>query len=732
MSLFDYELDERIFQSYTAKFTVPAEDPKAVHLVEDAMLDIEGEKFYITVVEKSRDEEVTLVTVTAEAAYMRLADIKRTASFILNDDTALTGLVQILEGTGWSIDQCSTDETTRSFEATDASVLDILWQWAKVCGCELAFDNRNNRVSMIATVGANLGLGFRYGRNLTNIRRTATAPLATRLYCYGRNDLTISALTTDGVEYIEDYSFYVAQGLTEEEAAERYRKDEIYKDDSFLNDTGLFSAATARLATMSWPNVTYAVTVVDLSTILGTPDSDFRCGDVVFVYDDILDVDIQARVSRIVRYPKDPTKNKIELSVGQLLLPDPNVSTSRSNSTLSWELFESRNWLGQRKIRNFSTILHRIGLTTVEGAEWIVGYTLKGVAVGDSIVTIQPIDDFDSTQLWPEKSFALTDGQYFQWDFTYGQKDVTPGEHIMVIRAVSDTAGCGVDMEPYETAFWIQARGSTRQNVTLQNSIRYDYTGGLQTFTVPDDVFEVLIEAHGSRGSTTFQQGHGGMVKGKFPVLGGQVYDVLVGGYGNFSAGGYPDGGNGGTSFGSEVTGGGGSSQVRPQGGALADALLVAAGAGGRGDGLGTYDLHGGDGGFYEGGEPGYGESLKTGEPPHLPWRGATQDAPGIGGWGSNYGAEAGWPKNGEDGDTDGVGQGGDSPPVGFFPFGGAGGGGGWHGGGAGGAPGGAGLKGGGGGGGSGYFGPTGYDLEFTDAENAGAGYIIISWENPD
>jgi phage minor structural protein len=731
--MLDFYIDERFLQSSICGFKIRAEDPKAVHLREDVKIEASGQPFFITDVVKSREAERAMVEIIAEAGWMRLADIKRVGTFLLTGVSVSDGLNAILSETGWAAVQVSDQPGAYSIEATDASVLELIWQWAKITGNEVSFESFSRVITMLPQVGANRGLSFRYGRNLKSIKRTAKPPQATRVFAFGRNDLNLTS-ETGGLTYVEDYSYYTSQGMSLEDAQLYYRKDDVIQDDSFIQSSALHEAAQLRLSILSQPQVTYEMSVIDLSRLTGFREDDFGLGDTVYVYDDVLDINVQARVSRIVRYPYEPQRNQVELTSGPIIIPDQNTRSARSSTTQSWELFESQNRVGERLVRNFNTILHRIKLRTIENAEWVIGYSIKAVAKGDSTVTIEFVEDGTSEEIWPTKVMSLTDGQEVEFNFTMGQKERPSGEYVFVVRGSSDTAGAGLDIEPNGTAFWILARGSTRENVVLQTSIRYDATGSIQTFEVPDDVFEVLIEAHGSAGAGP-SGGPGGMVKGRFPVLGGQVYDIYVGcNNRTWSVNGqttvFPDGGIARDSAAGDVSGtfGGGSSQVRPQGGLLSSALLVAAGGGGHNPtGLsrpGT-QAQGGYGGFYRGGD---GWGLSPAQTPGVArcGYGADQD---LGDGATSLGGDAE-----SDGGWNGQGQGGRGADTSnAFHFGGGSGGGGWYGGAGAGLPTffGGGSYAGDGGGGCGWFGVTGYDLEIEDGENTEDGYIIISWEDP-
>lgn len=722
MSLIDYQIDDRLFQSHIMSFKIPASDLKTQSLVEDGKLTFNSQPFYITDIARIRDNNVADFEVTAEIGWMKLADLKKVGNFTISGLTPAAGLSQILDGTVWTTLSVTTSSSTYSLDATDATVLDLIWQWAKVCACEISFESQTYAISMIPTIGAVRSLTFRYGRNLTQVKRTVRPPVATRLYAYGRNDITITALTTDGVPYIEDYSYYTDQGVLLADAQAMYRKDDIYSDDTFIDDVSLYNAAVARLAVLSQPTITYEGAVIDLSDIVHTTEGDYKCGDTVRVVDEELSIDAAARVTRKVTYPYSPERNQIELSFGTVLLPDPRSKSQRADSTMSWELFEDRNVATLKHVRDFPTIINRLRLDTIEGAEWVVHYKLQATGSGISNVTISATEDETATAIWPNFVDAITNGMKIEYNFSFGQKDLTPGPHTLVIRGQSDAVGKGLNIAASCAAFWVLARGTTKSNVTLPNSIRYDYTAALQSFTVPEGITEIQVECVGGSGTNPLTGGRGARVVAKFVVTPEQLYDVYVGGNptggGDNHLGGWPNGGEGATNSQPIKSGGGSSTHLILAGGAFAAALIVAGAGGGAGQGdvIGGVLDEGGDAGFY----------VATDGQDGVHGYGATQETFGLKGTGT---------LPGEDGDTDGIGQGGDAgASPGAFDYPGGGGGGGWHGGGGAGGVAGFGVHAGGGGAGSGYCSSAGYDLEYNDAYNAPGedGYMIISWDAPD
>jgi hypothetical protein len=149
---------------------------------------------------------------------------------------------------------------------------------------------------------------------------------------------------------------------------------------------------------------------------------------------------------------------------------------------------------------------------------------------------------------------------------------------------------------PYTRYIWAyNASGCVSATLTLTQSTsacevttsNFDYTGSMQTFTVPSGITTITIEAWGGQGANTnYMGGAGGYAKGDLSVTPGEVINIYVGGMGgvysvgdqsSWTSGGWNGGGLG-YRYG---RGGGGASDVRIGGTALANRVIVAAGGGG-------------------------------------------------------------------------------------------------------------------------------------------------------
>lgn len=243
-----------------------------------------------------------------------------------------------------------------------------------------------------------------------------------------------------------------------------------------------------------------------------------------------------------------------------------------------------------------------------------------------------------------------------------------------------------------------------------QTVTTFNFTGGVQTYTVPACVSSLEITAEGGQGGGA-GGANGATVTATLDVVPGQVLEIRVGGQGQCPTGGYNGGGDGSAASGTAAAscGGGGATDIREAPYNLNNRLLVAAGGGGMGGG--TSDAAGGAGGCGSGtaGADTFGDGGAAG----------SSNAGGAGG--------APWTTGGNSGQNGSLGEGGNGgtdPCFNAAP--GAGGGGGYYGGGGGGSDcfNGGSIGGGGGGGGSSLT-PAGGSC--TSGNATGAGSLTIT-----
>ncbi len=118
------------------------------------------------------------------------------------------------------------------------------------------------------------------------------------------------------------------------------------------------------------------------------------------------------------------------------------------------------------------------------------------------------------------------------------------------------------------------------------NFVRFDFTGAIQTWTVPSGVTLIYVDVAGAQGGSAGANigGKGGKVSGIMAVTPGDILQITVGGQSSTNIAVYGFGGNGGrsTSFGTIARAGGGLSAISTSAPVTqANAFLIAGGGGG-------------------------------------------------------------------------------------------------------------------------------------------------------
>jgi len=200
-------------------------------------------------------------------------------------------------------------------------------------------------------------------------------------------------------------------------------------------------------------------------------------------------------------------------------------------------------------------------------------------------------------------------------------------------------------------------------------AVTFNYTGSVQTWTVPPCVFTINVIVAGAKGGGA-NGGSGARISAPLNVTPGQILNIYVGGMGTQgnASGGWNGGGTGFASNNGNVAysswGGGGASDIRIGGVALANRVIVGGGGGGRSGGSspvcgGASNCNNGAAGCNTYGQGGQGGTQVAGGAGGTPWAGTPpggspgtlgnggqaglwQTASGGGGGGGYYGGGGG------------------------------------------------------------------------------------------
>lgn len=432
-------------------FVMSREDERVSWLSSDRKVLYNG-SFYRVGRTTDNHKDSTLTVVECPALWYDLSDNVHFGPFVLSAATTRDGLESILNETGWSIGEIE-DETLdpHSYQKDSGTVLEILRAWALVCGYEVSFDTLNKEISFRGQVGDRKGIGFIYGRNVTEVERVYSPPVATRIWAVGANDLGISGVSIDGKPYVEDFSWYTSQGIGLEEARAEYLKEVVWKDDRYIEATGLLDAATAKIQELSRPVISYSCSVVDLSSLTNVDEGSFSIGDIVRVHDQELDVDIETRVVRKVVRPNDPSKNVVELSYYRPGISLESLSTSAGGygggGGGDFDLFVDEC---ESSVISASPLeICSISVTVAGISNGILGAHFVGVATGSGTLRVEVL--IDGSTVGGQELIPFTNGQTIQSGIPTWYASLGEGTHFFSLRlrvvsgsgtvSVSDFAG---------------------------------------------------------------------------------------------------------------------------------------------------------------------------------------------------------------------------------------------------------------------------------------------------
>lgn len=204
---------------------------------------------------------------------------------------------------------------------------------------------------------------------------------------------------------------------------------------------------------------------------------------------------------------------------------------------------------------------------------------------------------------------------------------------------------------------------------TFSQSVTFNYTGAVQTWTVPPCVYTINVIVAGAKGGGA-NGGNGARITANIAVTPGQILNIYCGGMGTSgnNSGGWNGGGTGHASTNGNAAynswGGGGASDIRIGGTALANRVIVAGAGGGRSGGSspvcgGAANCNNGAPGCNTYGQGGQGGTQVAGGAGGTPWAGTPpggspgtlgnggqagvwQTASGGGGGGGFYGGGGG------------------------------------------------------------------------------------------
>lgn len=331
---FDIELEQEENGMDEIVFSLPFKDGKKDFLKNENLIQMFETIYIIREIRLKKGSSSPTIEVYAEALWydLQFSDPLVTKEWIEQD--AYTIFSDILSSTDWTVGAIEIQASRTVYLNNDTdNALKAISVAREIFGGSLRFDTSNKQVNLINENTQHSGASIVYKKNMKEIEASYdTRNLVTRLYVYGKNDLTIES-ANNGLPYIEDHSYT---------SKKRVR---TIKDDRFENPFHLKEFAEKQLEILARPSSTYRVTAQVLSSLSGLSHEKFSIGSIVRVFDTELNLDINTRIMKWTYNVAEPWRTKIELETTVR-----SLSELLASSFLGGDSFSSQDSLDKQEI----------------------------------------------------------------------------------------------------------------------------------------------------------------------------------------------------------------------------------------------------------------------------------------------------------------------------------------------------------------------------------------------
>lgn len=180
---------------------------------------------------------------------------------------------------------------------------------------QISWDDENNtwnkKVNLILSNSHNNN-EFRNSKNIKSIERfiDSNQPVCTRIIPFGSNNLSINNIVTEqrtddnitydshilGQNHIDNFQFFIKQGYTYQECLDNFIKEYRFSDDIYVDENDLYNDAKEKLEKLSLPKIVYIITIIDRSVLKGKEYEKFKSGDTIKIFEEDLNIDIDATI----------------------------------------------------------------------------------------------------------------------------------------------------------------------------------------------------------------------------------------------------------------------------------------------------------------------------------------------------------------------------------------------------------------------------------------------------
>lgn len=325
---------EGLQETHTVSFKYPMKDEKAELIKENRIVSVEGQAYRITTVKRDYSGS-RIMTVKANRIFYE--DAMRHHFPTIGNDTDVSKstigvdpydviklaiadtkfeLIPDSELKEMGMTRIGADGVKIDFYPTDKiNTYDVIQNVIEAYGRgEIYYDNY--RFAVVERIGKDNGVRMSIKKNMTSLSvERNTQELTTRLYMYGKDDLTISSVN-GGKPYIDS-----KEGIEKYGIREAYRDYSDYDDPEKLKAFGEWDLkGESNDFRLDRPQLTITGDVVDLSKLAEYGDFyKIALGDTVHVFED--NIEHKQRIVSMTYYPYSAKQPSV--TIGQPTLANP-------------------------------------------------------------------------------------------------------------------------------------------------------------------------------------------------------------------------------------------------------------------------------------------------------------------------------------------------------------------------------------------------------------------------
>ena len=316
----------------TLTFKIPFDNTVISYDSAEMLVKFENDYYIIKTVELSDDSARTLI-ITCESEFTELKGIKCQVLDLIGKspqelfdaimsspkNVTLTGLYKF-SGTDIT-------DTYRAVQTEDeVSVFENLLTMCQKFNCWMEFstDSDGQKWIYFRKNAINNGKFLKKGQGLKSLDITYDSTgIFTRMYGYGANDtdtgnpINIISVNPTGKAFIEDTSWFIKMGMTQDEiyATPRCVQETDYTGNDITDKNDLFRTTQEELAKVCVPVLSGKVGISDFSIIEDTAITEPMLGEQIIIIDQDISFNLKAQIQTIERkYSENPYDVSVEVS----------------------------------------------------------------------------------------------------------------------------------------------------------------------------------------------------------------------------------------------------------------------------------------------------------------------------------------------------------------------------------------------------------------------------------